>query len=72
VLVNMSKRDDTSLTAFERLYTRLPARWVPYLFGGCRPVLTEQFARDAGFCKVRREFMPHIMPSEIVVAHAPS
>ncbi len=68
VLVNMSKQDGSRITGFERLYMRLPARWVPYLFGGCRPVLMENALREAGFGEIKREFMRHIMPSEIVLA----
>ena len=68
VLVNMSKQDGSRYTWFERSYRSLPKRWVPYLFGSCRPVLMEQPLKEAGFCEVRREFMRHIMPSEIVLA----
>lgn len=68
VLVNLSKRDGGRLTWAERLYRRLPARWVPYLFGGCRPVLVEKLVKDAGFSDVTREFIAHLIPSEIVVA----
>lgn len=68
VLVNMSKRKADQRTTFERLYMGLPKGWVPYLFGGCRPVLLEEPLQKAGFCEIRREFMPHVMPSEIVLA----
>ncbi len=44
---------------------------VPYLVGGCRPVLMEQPVKDAGFVEVQREYIPHIIPSEIVVARKP-
>ncbi len=71
VLVNMSKADDGRCTWSERLYTWLPARWVPYLMGGCRPVLMEGLVREGGFVGVRREFIRHIVPSEIVTATKP-
>jgi hypothetical protein len=53
---------------YERLYTSLPKTWVPYLLVVCRLVLVEGLVRDAGFCDVSREYMPYIMPSEIIVA----
>jgi ubiquinone/menaquinone biosynthesis C-methylase UbiE len=68
VLVNMSKPDDAGVTGFEHLYMRLPRRLVPYLLGGCRPVLLEPVLAGAGFTEIRREFMRHTMPSEIVLA----
>lgn len=71
VLLNFSKQDGTRLTRWERLYMGLPRRWVPYLFGGCRPVLMKDLVREAGFSEVRREFVPHILPSEIVTARKP-
>ncbi|HAE82138.1 MAG TPA: hypothetical protein DDW33_00705 [Ktedonobacter sp.] len=69
ILVNMSKPHDNSLTWFEQLYSRLPAGWVPYLFGGCRPVLMEIPLKAVGFCNIKREYLRHIMPSEIVLAN---
>lgn len=71
VLVNLSKRDATSRILWERIYALLPARLVPYLLGGCRPVLMERPLRDAGFVDVRREFVPNIIPSEVVTARVP-
>lgn len=71
VLVNMSKRDGDKRTWLERLYQRLPKAWVPYLLGGCRPVLLEQPVQDAGFVDVKREFLAHVIPSEIVTARKP-
>lgn len=68
VLVNLSKEPGSCLTWREKLYLWLPARWVPYLMGGCRPVLMESLVREAGFAEVRREFLRHIIPSEIVTA----
>lgn len=64
-LVNMSK--DHRITVWERLYRRTPARLVPYLYGGCRPVLMAEHARQAGFRDVRREFIKNVIPSEVVV-----
>lgn len=68
IVVNMSKRDDSHLSWFERLYTITPPNLVPYLFGGCRPVLLQDAVKKAGFVAIRREFIRHIMPSEIIVA----
>ena len=68
LLVNMSKPDDSHMTMFEKLYQAIPDVLVPYLFGGCRPVLSTELVRQVGFNGVRREFMQHIMPSEIVLA----
>jgi demethylmenaquinone methyltransferase/2-methoxy-6-polyprenyl-1,4-benzoquinol methylase len=67
VMVNMSR--GRRLTRWEKLYRATPPRLVPYLFGGCRPVLVEQPARDAGFRHVEREFITGAIPSEVVVAH---
>ncbi len=67
VLVNMSKERGEIRTLWERLYERMPPRVVPYLFGSCRPVLTEQLVRDAGFVRVQREFMGGPFRSEIVM-----
>ena len=71
VLVNMSKENEGVLTWYERLYRRLPARLVPYLMGGCRPVLAENLVKEAGFCEVKRDYTPHILRSEIVTARKP-
>jgi len=71
VLVNMSKEDGSGRTWWERLYRWLPARWVPYLLGGCRPVLVEGLVSEAGFREVKREYVHHIIPSEIVTAQNP-
>jgi demethylmenaquinone methyltransferase/2-methoxy-6-polyprenyl-1,4-benzoquinol methylase len=67
-LVNLSKRDGGSRSWYERLYASLPRHWVPYVLGGCRPVLMEQLVRQASFCDVSREFVRHVVPSEIVLA----
>lgn len=66
VLLNLSKDGKTNL--WERLYRATPAVLVPYLFGGCRPVIARGPARQAGFRDVRREFIPGVIPSEIVTA----
>ena len=65
VLVNMSK--DQEITVWERLYRATPSRLVPYLYGGCRPVLMAEHVRAAGFRDVQREFIKNIIPSEVVV-----
>jgi len=71
VLVNMSKENGSGRTWWERLYVWLPARWAPYLLGGCRPVFVEGLVGEAGFCEVQREYVRHIVPSEIVTAKKP-
>lgn len=65
VMVNMSK--DQGITLWERLYRATPAGLVPYLYGGCRPVLMAEHTRRAGFRDVQREFIKNIIPSEVVV-----
>jgi len=45
-----------------------PTVLVPYLFGGCRPVLAEPFVRAAGFAEVEREFVSGGLDSEIITA----
>ena len=72
VIVNMSKENGGVLTWYERLYRRLPARLVPYLMGGCRPVLVEDLVKEAGFCEVTRDYIRHKLPSEIVTARKPA
>ncbi len=47
VLVNMSKNRPTTL--YEHLYRGTPTRLVPYVFGGCRPVLMADPVEAAGF-----------------------
>lgn len=68
VLVNLSKRDAGERQWLEWLYQRLPRRWVPFVFGGCRPVLMERLVRAAGFAEVEREFVRHWLHTEIVTA----
>lgn len=71
VLVNFSKHGSSTPTFYERLYEWLPKRSVPYLLGGCRPVVMEEFVRRAGFSQVEREFINGVIPSEIVLAKKP-
>jgi ubiquinone/menaquinone biosynthesis C-methylase UbiE len=67
VLLNMSKADET-LTLREKIYQRLPANFVLYVLGGCRPVLMERPTQAAGFTNVQRSFLPGKAPSEIILA----
>ncbi|MBM4275425.1 MAG: methyltransferase domain-containing protein [Deltaproteobacteria bacterium] len=62
VLVNLSKKD-VSPVFYEKIY-----RWMPYLLGGCRPVLMASFVKHEGFSDVNREFLNLPIPSEIVTA----
>ncbi len=68
ILVNLSKSNEHERTWGERLYRALPKAWVPYVTGGCRPVLMRNAVADAGFADVHREFVRNIVPSEIVTA----
>lgn len=70
-LVNLSKRSADRRTAWERIYQRLPRRLVPYLAGGCRPVIMAAGVTHAGFQDVRRQYVSGLIPSEIVVARKP-
>jgi ubiquinone/menaquinone biosynthesis C-methylase UbiE len=70
VLVNLSKECPQRRTWVEMLYRLLPASWVPYLLGGCRPVLLLDFMRKAGFRDAERTFIGGMMSSEIVTARA--
>jgi demethylmenaquinone methyltransferase/2-methoxy-6-polyprenyl-1,4-benzoquinol methylase len=72
ILVSMSKENASARTWYERLYQRLPARLVPYLVGGCRPALAEDLVKQAGFSEVTRDYIRHILPSEIVTARKPA
>jgi len=71
VLLNMSKYDESIITARERLYRLLPAKLALYLMGGCRPVLMETGVKAAGFHDVKRIFLDGKMSSEIVLAMKP-
>ncbi|TAL32643.1 MAG: methyltransferase domain-containing protein [Spirochaetes bacterium] len=62
VLVNFSKKDSAPVV-LEKLYKLSPALW-----GGCRPVIMESYAVNAGFKNVKREYPGTIFPSEIVAA----
>ena len=66
VLLNMSKKDDQTITLYEKLYMKLPASFVLNYMGACRPVLMEQHIREVGFQDVEREYIGSIIPSEIV------
>ncbi len=66
VLVNMSK-DKDGMTFYEKVYQATPIRLVPYLYGGCRPVLMAEHTRQAGFQDVQREYVKNIFPAEVVV-----
>lgn len=70
-LVNMSKPVAGQRTFYERLYEALPRRWVPYITGGCRPVFTSGAVERAGFRDLRRQFVPGLMPAEVVIARKP-
>jgi demethylmenaquinone methyltransferase/2-methoxy-6-polyprenyl-1,4-benzoquinol methylase len=71
VLVNMSKPNAAAVTWLEKVYRLLPERWVPYLMGGCRPVLMEEPVLQAGFKDVFRQYLPKPMPSEVITAVVP-
>lgn len=71
VLLNMSKPDDQVATLWEKVYQFLPPTLVLYMMGGCRPVLMEQPARNAGFIQVQRTFIGGKAPSEIILAKKP-
>ena len=70
-LVNFSK-EDSRQTHYESIYSHMPAQCVPYILGGCRPVLMESLVKEVGFSQVEREFVPHVLPSEIVTARKPN
>jgi demethylmenaquinone methyltransferase/2-methoxy-6-polyprenyl-1,4-benzoquinol methylase len=71
VLLNMSKRNETIRTSREFLYSILPAKFVLYFLGGCRPVLMEGKTKDTGFDKIKRTYLEGKFPSEVVVAVKP-
>jgi demethylmenaquinone methyltransferase/2-methoxy-6-polyprenyl-1,4-benzoquinol methylase len=68
VLLNMSKRNEATLTAREKIYRLMPAKLTLYLMGGCRPVLMEAPAKATGFQDVSRVFLDGKAPSEVVLA----
>ena len=65
VIVNMSRGQH--VTRWEKLYQATPRRLIPYLYGGCRPVFTEESVGNVGFREVRRELIYHGFTSEIVI-----
>lgn len=69
ILLNMSKKDGSVITFREKLFRWLPAKWVLYLAGGCRPVLMENYVKQAGFREVVREYIERPSSSEIVTAY---
>ncbi len=71
ILLNMSKRDESTKTSRETLYSILPAKFTLYVLGGCRPVLMENMVNAAGFEKTARVFLDGKFPSEIVKAKKP-
>ncbi|HET6921927.1 MAG TPA: methyltransferase domain-containing protein [Anaeromyxobacteraceae bacterium] len=70
-LVNFSKRAAGRRTLWERFYQALPRRWVPYVAGGCRPVVMAGAVERAGFRDLKRQFVPGLIPSEVVLARKP-
>lgn len=71
ILLNMSKRDAFVRTSRETLYSILPAKFVLYVLGGCRPVLMESMTKNAGFENINRTFLDGKFPSEVVIAMKP-
>lgn len=72
VLLNLSKRDPSRLTWYERLYRALPRRWTPYVVGACRPVAMSDGVHAAGFEEITRTYIPNWLPAELVTARRPS
>jgi len=62
VLVNLSKKGREPVF-LEKIY-----RLNPYLLGGCRPVLMEEFVREAGFRAIKRDQVKNVLISEIITA----
>lgn len=71
-LVNFSKPVAGRRTLWERWYEALPRRWVPYVAGGCRPVIMAGAVECAGFRNLRQRFVPGFIPSEVVIARKPT
>jgi ubiquinone/menaquinone biosynthesis C-methylase UbiE len=65
-LVNMSKPQIQSRSVWELMY-----RLSPSLNGYCRPVLAEKVTREIGFQEVTRQYIPNLIPSELVTAKKP-
>jgi demethylmenaquinone methyltransferase/2-methoxy-6-polyprenyl-1,4-benzoquinol methylase len=72
ILLNMSKRDEATRTSRETLYSILPAKFILYVLGGCRPVLMENMVNAAGFENTVRVFLDGKFPSEIITTTKPS
>ncbi len=70
-LVNFSKKPGAPLTLWERVYGWMPECCVPYVMGGCRPVLLEDSVRQTGLTHVERELVRGLFPSEIITARKP-
>jgi len=70
-LVNFSKRVTGRHTLWERVYEALPRRWVPFVAGGCRPVVMAGAVERAGFRDVKQSFVPGMLPSDAVIAGKP-
>jgi ubiquinone/menaquinone biosynthesis C-methylase UbiE len=70
-LVNFSKRVAGRRTLWERFYEALPRRWVPWVTGGCRPVVMAGAVERAGFRDLKHRFVPGVIPSEVVIARKP-
>lgn len=68
----MSKPNLAVRTLREKLYKMLSPLLVLYVMGGCRPVLMEEPARQAGFTHVKRMFIGGKAQSEIILALKPS
>jgi len=71
VLLSLSKSDPTRLSRREKLYAKLPTGWAANLLGGCRPVWMSDLVGEAGFENIQREFVPHLIPTEIITAIKP-
>ncbi len=71
ILLNMSKRDETTKSSRETLYSILPAKLILYILGGCRPVLMAGMVNAARFENTTRTFLDGKFPSEIVTATKP-
>jgi len=71
ILLNMSKRDESTKSSREILYSILPAKLILYILGGCRPVLMAGMVNAARFENTTRTFLDGKFPSEIVTAVKP-
>jgi demethylmenaquinone methyltransferase/2-methoxy-6-polyprenyl-1,4-benzoquinol methylase len=71
-LVNLSKRVAGRRTLYERFYEALPRRWVPYVAGGCRPVVMAGAVERTGFRDLRYRFVSGLLPAEVLIARKPT